>query len=269
MRRKFSDDLKIPKLPLGERFTAFGATLALFLILVVVSLPALEGAGRELDYAQNLRRFAGQFFPPDFSVAPQILSALGETVQIAVMATFFAVILALPLAIAGAQNIAPRSVNLATRMILNIVRTLPSLIWALLAVAVVGPNSLAGVIGLTFYSLGYLGKFFSDAFESVDTEISDGLRGSGADRVQAFQYGLLPQVKPLILSHALWMLEYNIRSAAIIGYVGAGGIGLLLHTFQEYGQWRKFSTVLIFILALVTVLDFFGEWLRGKLIRND
>ena len=263
------EDLKIPKLPLSERFTAFGATLALFLVLVVVSLPALEGAGRELDYVQNLRRFVGQFFPPDFSVAPQILNALGETVQIAVMATFFAVILALPLAVAGAQTSAPRSVNLLTRMILNAVRTLPSLIWALLAVAVVGPNSLAGVIGLTFYSLGYLGKFFSDAFESIDTEISDGLRRTGADRIQAFQYGLLPQVKPLIMSHALWMLEYNIRSAAIIGYVGAGGVGLLLHTFQEFGQWQKFSTVLIFILALVTLLDFFGEWARGKLVRND
>ncbi|MGI8885232.1 MAG: phosphonate ABC transporter, permease protein PhnE, partial [Pyrinomonadaceae bacterium] len=242
MNKELPNDLKIPKLPLRERFTAFGASLALFLVLVVVSLPALEGAGRDLDYLTNLRRFAGQFFPPDWSAAPQILDALGETVQIAVMATFFAVILALPLAIAGAQNIAPRWLNLTTRMILNAVRTLPSLIWALLAVAVVGPNSLAGVIGLTFYSLGYLGKFFSDAFESVDTEISDGLRRVGADRIQAFQFGLLPQVKPLILSHALWMLEYNIRSAAIIGYVGAGGIGLLLHTFQEYGQWQKFST---------------------------
>jgi phosphonate transport system permease protein len=263
------ENLKIPKVALRERFTAFGATLVLFLVLVVGSLPALEGAGRELTYFQNLRRFAGQFFPPDFSVAPQILSALGETVQIAVMATFFAVILALPLAIAGAQNIAPRSVNLLTRMILNGVRTLPSLIWALLAVAVVGPNPLAGVIGLTFYSVGYLGKFFSDAFESIDIEVSDGLRGAGADAIQAFQYGLLPQVKPLILSHALWMLEYNIRSAAIIGYVGAGGIGLLLHTFQEFGRWQKFCTVLIFILALVTVLDFFGEWARGKLTKND
>lgn len=269
MRKELPDDLNIPKLPLRERFTAFGATLALFLVLVVVSLPALEGAGRELDYVQNLRRFAGQFFPPDLSVAPQIFAALAETVQIAVMATFFAVILALPLAVAGARNIAPRPLNLLTRMILNVVRTLPSLIWALLAVAVVGPNTLAGVIGLTFYSLGYLGKFFSDAFESVDTEVSEGLRSAGADRIQAFQYGLLPQVKPLILSHALWMLEYNIRSAAIIGYVGAGGIGLLLHTFQEFGQWQKFSTVLIFILALVTLLDFFGEWLRRQLTDNN
>lgn len=252
-----------------ERFTAFGATLLLFLILILISLPALEGAGRDLDYAANLRRFVGQFFPPDFSVAGQLLRAIGETVQIAVMATAFAVVLALPLAVAGAQNIAPRWLNLLTRMILNAVRTLPSLIWALLAVAVVGANSLAGIIGLTFYSLGYLGKFFSDAFESIDTEIADGLRQTGASRIQAFQYGLLPQVKPLILSHTLWMLEYNIRSAAIIGYVGAGGIGLLLHTFQEFGQWRKFCTVLIFILALVTILDFFGEWLRGKLTKND
>jgi phosphonate transport system permease protein len=263
------DNPKIPKLPLRERFTAFGATLMLFLVLVIVSLPALEGAGRELDYLANLRGFAVKFFPPDFSAAPQIIAALGETVQIAVMATFFALFLALPLAIAGAQNISPRPLNLLTRMILNVIRTLPSLIWALLAVAIVGANSLAGVIALTFYSLGYLGKFFSDAFESVETDVAEGLRQTGADRIQAFQYGLLPQVKPLLLSHTLWMLEYNIRSAAIIGYVGAGGIGLLLHTYQEFGQWQKFCTVLLFILLVVVSLDFFGEWLRGKLAKGN
>lgn len=262
------EDLQLPKLPIHQRFTAFGATLILFLILVVISLPALKGAGRQLNYFANLRRFLSQFLPPDLSVAPQIISAVGETIQIAVMATFFAVIIALPLSIAGAQNISPRWLNFTTRMILNVIRTLPSLVWALLAVAVVGANSLAGVIGLTFYSVGYLGKFFSDAFESVETEVSDGLRQIGADRIQAFQYGLLPQIKPLLLSHTLWMLEYNIRSAAIIGYVGAGGIGLLLHTYQEFGHWQKFSTVLIFILLVVTLLDFFGEWLRGKLTKK-
>jgi phosphonate transport system permease protein len=227
---------EIPNLSWRDRFTAFRATLILFAIAVVISLPALTGSGRDLNYLENFWRFAGKFFPPDLSVT---------------------------------QNIAPRWMNLVTRMILNIIRTLPSLIWALLAVAVVGPNPLAGVIGLTFYSIGYLGKFFSDAFESLDTEVSDGLRASGANAIQSFQYGLLPQVKPLILSHVLWMLEYNIRSAAIIGYVGAGGIGLLLHTYQEFGHWDRFSTVLIFILVLVTTLDFFGEWLRGKILRDD
>lgn len=222
MMRDQRHDLASPKLPLRERFTAFGATLVLFLLLVIMSIPVLEGSGRDLDYLANLRRFAAQFFPPDFSITGQIFYSLVETVRIAAMATFVAIIIALPVAIAGAQNISPRWLNLLTRMVLNAVRTLPSLIWALLAVAVVGPNTLAGVVALTFYSLGYLGKFFSDAFESIDTEVSDGLRQIGADRIQAFQYGLLPQVKPLLLSHALWMLEYNIRSAAIIGYVGAG-----------------------------------------------
>ncbi len=259
----------IPKLTWRERFTAFRLSLILFAIAVVFSLPAMTGAGRDLDYLENLRRFAAQFFPPDLSATPQIINALAETVQIAVMATLFAAVIALPLAVAGAQTIAPRWVNISVRMLLNIIRTLPSLVWALLAVVVVGPNPLAGVIGLTFYSIGYLGKFFSDAFESIDTGVPDGLRMNGADAVQAFQYGLLPQVKPLVASHVLWMLEYNIRSAAIVGYVGAGGIGLLLHTYQEYGQWNKFSAVLFFILGLVTVLDFFGEWLRKKILQND
>lgn len=259
----------IPRLTFRERFTAFRATLLLFVIAIVVSLPALTGSGRDLDYFANLHQFAAKFFPPDLSIAPQVLTALWETIQIAVMATFVAASLALPLAAAGSNTIAPKWLNFAIRIVLNFIRTLPSLIWALVAVAVVGPNPLAGVIGLTFYSIGYLGKFFSDAFESVDTSVSDGLREIGAHPIQAFQYGMLPQLKPLVLSHVLWMLEYNIRSAAIIGYVGAGGIGLLLHTYQEFGQWSRFSTVLLFILILVTTLDLFGEWLRAKVLRQD
>lgn len=258
---------KIPELSLRERFTAFHFSLLLLAVGVIASIPALRGSGRDLDHLANLRRFLSQFIPPDFSVLPQVLSALGETVQIAMMATVFAAALSLPLAMAGAQNLAPRWLNAITRMILNVVRTLPSLVWALLAVAVVGPNPLAGVVGLTFYSIGYLGKFFSDSFESIDTGVTRALRSAGADRIQAFQYGMLPQVKPLIVSHVLWMLEYNIRSAAIIGYVGAGGIGLLLHTYQEFGRWDRFATVLLFILLLVTVLDLFGEWLRSRITR--
>ncbi len=149
-------------------------------------------------------------------------------------------------------------------MVMNCIRTIPSLIWALIAVAVVGPYPLAGVLGLTFYSLGYLGKFFSDAFESVDLEVARGLRAIGAGRIQAFQHGLWPNTRPLIWSYSLWMLEYNIRSASIVGYVGAGGVGVLLHVYQEYYQWDRFAAVLLFILALVTLLDLAGEWVRRQ-----
>ena len=196
------------------------------------------------------------------------MGGLLETIQIAVMATAFAIVVSVPVAIAGAQTLSPRWLVFLSRLLMNGIRTIPSLIWALLAVAIVGPNPLAGVIGLTFYSVGYLGKFFSDAFESVDVDVSRALRALGAQTIQAFQYGLWPHAKPLVWSYSLWMLEYNIRSASIIGIVGAGGVGLQLHTYQEYAQWDKFATVLLFMFVLVSALDFLGERVRKRIVRK-
>ena len=184
------------------------------------------------------------------------------------MATAFAIVLSVPIAIAGAQTLSPRWLVFISRLLMNAIRTIPSLIWALLAVAIVGPNPLAGVIGLTFYSVGYLGKFFSDAFESVDIDVARALRALGARTLQAFQYGLWPHAKPLVWSYSLWMLEYNIRSAAIVGIVGAGGVGLQLHTYQEYYQWDKFATVLLFMFLLVSALDLLGERVRNQIVRK-
>jgi len=243
---------------------AFRVSLLVAALAVFFSLPSLRGSGRNLDYGANLGRFLGRFWPPDFSIWPQIGVALVETIQIAVMATLFASLISIPLALAASSNVAPWWVVRVTRFLLNAIRSIPSLIWALLAVAVVGANSLAGVIALAFYSMGYLGKFFSDAFESVDGEVADALRCVGADPVQRFQFGIWPHAEPLVWSQTLWMLEYNIRSAAIIGYVGAGGIGVWLHTYQEFYQWDRFCAVLCLILAIVIVLDAVGERVRQK-----
>lgn len=260
---------RLQELRWHERLNLLNVSLLLFLLAALGSARVLKGSGRDLDYWGNLGRFLSRFFPPDFSVARETLAALGETFQIATMATLFAIVLSIPLAIAGAQTLAPRWLVLLTRMVMNSVRTIPSLIWALIAVAIVGANALAGVIALTFYSIGYLGKFFSDAFESVDVNVAKALRALGAGRIQAFQYGLWPQAKPLVWSTSLWMLEYNIRSATIIGYVGAGGVGLQLYTYQEYYQWDRFATVLLFMLAVVSLLDFLGESIRRKITRNS
>ncbi|MBA2272137.1 MAG: phosphonate ABC transporter, permease protein PhnE [Chthoniobacterales bacterium] len=252
-------------LPWHHRLNVLNVSLAVFLLMVISSAGVLRGSGRDLDYFANTRRFLANFFPPDFSVAGQTMIGLWETFQMAVMATAFAVVLSMPIAIAGARTLSPPWLVFIARMVMNGIRTIPSLIWALIAVAIVGPNTLAGVIGLTFYSIGYLGKFFSDAFESVDVDVAKALRALGARTIQAFQYGLWPHAKPLVWSYSLWMLEYNIRSAAIIGYVGAGGVGLQLYTYQEYYQWDKFATVLLFILALVSVLDLLGERVRKQI----
>jgi len=257
-----------PRLRWHERLDAGSIAFLALLALGAFSLPALRGPGRDLDYLANLRRFLGRFFPPDLSVLGTTLSGLAETFQIAVLATLAAVALSIPLALAGARTLAPRPLVILARMAMNAIRTLPSLIWALLAVAVVGANPVAGVVALTFYSMGYLGKFFSDAFESVDLKVAAGLRALGAHPLQAFQFGLWPQTRPLLWSQALWMLEYNLRSAAIVGYVGAGGIGVQLHAYQEYYQWDRFATVLLCILVLVTALDLVGERLRAHITRR-
>jgi phosphonate transport system permease protein len=165
----------------------------------------------------------------------------------------------------ASRNIAPRWVTLPMRLGLNAIRTVPGLLWAIIAVAIVGASPWAGVLALVIYSIGYLGKFYSDAMESVDFSVARSLKAMGAHPVQAIQYGLWPLLKPLVWSQALWMLEYNIRSAAIIGYVGAGGVGTLLHAYQEYFEWNKVSAILIFVLVVVVALDAFAEWLRGKL----
>jgi len=248
-----------------ERITVFTVLIIAFVLAALASTPALRGSGRDLDYLGNVSRFLGHFFPPDWSVWRETLRALGETFQIAIMATLFATVLSFPLAALGARTLSPTWIVVPARFFMNLARTIPSLVWALIGVAIVGANPLAGVIALTFYSLGYLGKFFSDAFESVDSEVARGLRAIGADRVQAFQYGLWPHAKPLVASHVLWMLEYNLRAASIIGYVGAGGLGAQLASYYEYFAWSKVATVLIFILALVSVLDLLGEWVRRRI----
>lgn len=255
-----------PRFP--ARLDVMGVTIIIFLIAVFFSLPALRGSGRAIDTFGNLVRVLGQFFPPDWSVLRPTLEALVETFRMAVLATAGAIILAVPLGAAGARNLAPRWVVFSVRMLLNGVRTLPSLIWALLAVAVVGANPLAGVLALTMYSLGYLGKFFADAFESVDAEMARSLRLIGASPLQAFQHGFWPHARPLIWSHGLWMLEYNLRSASVIGYVGAGGIGAHLYAYQEFYRWDRFSTVLLVILFFVVMLDLLGERIRGRVTRR-
>lgn len=256
------------ELPWHSRFDLLGITFLLFLAGSIGALPSIEGSGRDLDYLGNLFRFASQFFPPDWSILDRTLSGLLDTLQIALVSTLLAIILSFIISLGASRNVAPAWILWPTRMLLNLIRTIPSLLWALLAVVIVGSNSLAGVIALTFYSVGYLAKFFSETFESTDLSSQKALKSLGAGPLQAFQYGLWPNARPIIWSHCLWMLEYNVRSASIIGYVGAGGIGLHLKLYAESADsWNKFSLVLLCILVIVTLLDFTGEKIR-KSIRD-
>lgn len=251
------------QMPWHSRFDLLGVIFLMILVGGIGSMFTIEGSGRDLDYWGNLSRFASQFFPPDWSIIGRTWTGILETVQIALASTFLAIIISTILSVGAARNIAPSWILWPTRMLLNIIRTIPSLLWALLAVVIVGSNQLAGVIALTFYSVGYLAKFFSEAFEAANADAQCALQTLGASPLQAFQYGLWPNARPLIWSQCLWMLEYNVRSASIIGYVGAGGIGLHLKLYADSANsWNKFSLVLLCILIIVTFLDFAGEKIR-------
>jgi phosphonate transport system permease protein len=248
-----------------QRVTALHLTGWIFLMVFVVAMWGMPSSGRGTDWFGNVGRFVARLIPPDFTIWMEFLVALIETCRIAVVATGVAFALAIPMAALASRNIAPRWISLPMRLVLNGIRTVPGLLWAIIAVAITGASPWAGVLALVIYSIGYLGKFYSDAIESADFSVLRSLKAMGAHTVQAIQYGLWPLLKPLIWSQALWMLEYNIRTATIIGYVGAGGVGTLLHAYQEYFQWNKVSAVLIFMLTVVILLDGLGEWLRGKL----
>ena len=162
----------LTELPWYRRLNLLNTTLLIFLLFVIFSGSQIEGNERELDVLKNLGRFLSDFFPPDLSVLKLTVSRLIETVEIAILATFFAIIISLIIALGAAQTIGPTWLVFSMRMLLNIIRTIPSLIWALIAVAAMGANAAAGVAALTLYSTGYLGKFFSEDFESVDMKVA-------------------------------------------------------------------------------------------------
>ena len=246
-----------------DRLNFLNVLLVLFVFLTIFSGKNLLQENRPADIMAGLDYFFKKFFPPDFSDFELILGSLGETFQIAIVSTFIAVLLSLVIALAASRNISPTWLVQSTRMFLNLTRTLPSLIWAFLFVILFGPTPVAGVFALTFYSLGYLGKFFSESIESMDIKVARGLKLIGANPLQAFLYGLWPNVKAQVWSHSLWMLEYNIRSASIIGLVGAGGIGMELNKSMEMASgFQKVTTILICILAIVIVLDLLGQAIR-------
>lgn len=246
-----------------ERLNFLNILLIIFLFLAIFSGKNLVDQNRPADVVSGVKYFIKKFFPPDFSNFQLILQSLNETFQIAIVSTFIAVIFSLVIAVGASRNVSPTWLVQSVRMFLNITRTLPSLIWAFLFVIFFGPTPIAGVCALTFYSLGYLGKFFSESIESMDIKVARGLKLIGASPSQAFIYGLWPNVKAQVWSQSLWMLEYNIRSASIIGLVGAGGIGMELNKAMEMASgFQRVTAILICILFIVILLDFLGQGIR-------
>jgi phosphonate transport system permease protein len=148
-----------------------------------------------------------------------------------------------------------------------IVRTIPSLVWALIFVITVGLGPFSGVLALTFYTVGYLGKFYYEAIESIDMDTVEGVVSVGASRIQIFTHAVLPQVLPHIVNNFFFMLEYNIRHASILGFVGAGGLGFYLFLYLQSFEFDKVAMALLVLLGLVIAFDRLSLEVRRKIVQ--
>jgi len=191
--------------------------------------------------------------------------ALLDTLRMAILGTLFAIGLALPLSALAARNIAPAWLGWPVRILLNVWRSVPSIVWALLFVAAVGLGAMAGVLGLMAYSVGYLTKFFYEAFEGAETSAAGALAELGASGPQRFVHAVWPVALPALAGSVLFMLEYNVRAASVLGIVGAGGIGHDLKLAVDWSNWHVVGVILMLLAAAVIAVDSFSAWARKRI----
>jgi phosphonate transport system permease protein len=201
--------------------------------------------------------------PPDpGSSLPAYLSALGETLSIALLGTTLAAVFALPVSLLAARNIVPSNIiRFPVRRLLDSIRGVDTLIWALVWINVVGLGPFAGVLAIAVSDFGAFGKLFSEAIETADRKQVEGVRAAGGNALHEIRFGLMPQVLPVIAGQVLYFIESNTRSATIIGIVGAGGIGLQLAEQIRVLEWQKVSFLILMILVAVAAID----WISGRL----
>lgn len=198
---------------------------------------------------------------------PTVMFAIIETVQMAIIGTTLAIFLALPFGLLAARNTTPHPwVYSGTRMVLNINRAVPDIIFALIFVAAVGLGPFGGVLALAIGSIGFMGKLYAEAIEAIDPQQVLAVKATGAGRMQAFLYGAVPQALPLVASYSLLLFENNVRSATILGLVGAGGVGFVLNKYLALFQYQKLMGALILIILAVTLIDRVSAHLRSKII---
>ncbi|MFD2795869.1 phosphonate ABC transporter, permease protein PhnE [Promicromonospora vindobonensis] len=270
-RRTDPVDLSVAERARLERAVSMPRTRFLLGIPVAVVVLVWSMGGAEFNFvklgegAVNMGEFLSRLFPPDFSKFGVILELLVETLQMAIVGTVLGAALSLLVAFAAAANIAPRAVYYPARWLMNIIRSVPDLVFALMFVSAVGLGPFAGILAMTLGSLGSIGKIFAEAMESVDRGPIVAMQAVGASKRQVIQYGVLPQAAPLLVSYTLLLFEGNVRGATILGLVGAGGIGLELTTAMRMYDYGHLSAIILCIIVLVTVIDQGSALIRRRI----
>ena len=250
-----------------------GPYVVIILIIVVYfaakatdfSIPVL--VRRMLDFKFGPFSLVKRYFPPDWSFWPEIIDPLLETIQMSFLGSFLGAVFALPAAFFASSNINKNKILLtASRLILSLFRTLPIIIYASLFTLVFGLGAVAGTIAITLFTFSIVSKMLYEKIETVDLGAFEAIQSTGASKGKSFITAVLPQILPSYYSMSLYSFEINIRYAAILGYVGAGGIGFDLDNVMKNIRLNdRVVVILFFILIVVVLIESLSRFLRGRL----
>lgn len=253
----------LPKKPFNPLPIWLSAIAALLWLIIV----DLDISFQTLIYgAEDILEYFSRYGNPDFSDLPRYIKLMSQTIATALWGTALALVLALLFAPFAARNFAANSVSYRiAREMLNFMRAMPDLLLALIFVSAMGLGPLPGVLALGLHTAGFLGKFLAESLERVDSGSVEAVQAVGASRLQTVMFAGWPSIIREALGYALYIMDRNVRMASVLGLVGAGGIGLALHDTLRLFQYDQSAALILVILSVLLVFDYFSTWLRGKL----
>ncbi|UQS84865.1 phosphonate ABC transporter, permease protein PhnE [Apilactobacillus apisilvae] len=258
----------IPKRSFMQKFHVKGILWVISLIVLLFLSSAMTGVNLT-EFFNNLNQFADllvKMSNPDWQYMNIIIQPIIETIQMALLGTTLGAIVAVPFSVIAARNIVKNPfIRGIVRLILNLVRTFPNLLLAALFVAVVGIGPTAGVFTLAIFSFGMVSKLFYETVEAIDDKPLDALKATGANKIQVIIYSVIPQVLNRFIDYFLYTFEINVRSSTVLGYLGAGGIGVYLQRSLSSFMYNQTSVIIITILVVVIVIDGISNILQEKL----
>ncbi|MDJ0316317.1 phosphonate ABC transporter, permease protein PhnE [Arthrobacter antibioticus] len=242
-------------------------------VVLLLAITLWAGFGVQVDVAaivQNWRNATSNviaLLQPDYGFFPKTIPALVETLQMAVIATVVGSAISLPLAFLASRATNPKPWLLAgVRFVMNMIRSVPEILFAAILVAVVGVGALSGIMALVLFNIGIIVKLVSETLDGEDTGAQEAALAAGASWPKANRAAMLPQILPSFISQLLYTFELNIRASAVIGLVGAGGLGILIDNVRSFFRYHELSLIIMEILILVLVLESISSWLRKKLV---
>lgn len=255
----------IRDVPLAPPPTSLTTTLAWGALFMLIIWSWGGADMRPLDLVKdsgNMGTFAREFFPPDFHDWRIYLEEMIVTIHIAVWGTVLSIICAIPCGLMSAENLVPSWVYQPMRRVMDACRAINEMVFAMLFIVAVGLGPFAGVLALWVHTTGVLAKLFAEAVEAIDPRPVEGVRATGANPLEEILYGVIPQVLPLWISYSLYRFESNVRSASVLGIVGAGGIGVILHEVIRGFEYAQTAAVLLIIIVSVTLIDLVSARIR-------